>query len=123
MMIPRPTLAVGQTLYDLNVGNAARNCEQKLTKVLVTKVGRTYFYCAEVGSRFETAYHLDDWREKSGGYASTHYLYASEQEWRDEVEATKLRSSLREYFSSYRRSEIPLTTLRAMVALLPKEKA
>ncbi len=123
MMIPRPSLAVGQTLYDLNIGNAARNCDQKLTKVLVTKVGRTYFYCAQVGSRFETAYHLDDWREKSDGYASNHHLYASEQEWRDEKEAREHSRTLEQFFRMSGGQRLHLITLRAMVTLLPKDKA
>ena len=34
---------VGQVLYSLNVGNAARNCGQVLTPVTVVSVGRKYF--------------------------------------------------------------------------------
>lgn len=42
----KPTPQVGQTLYSLNIGNAARNCEQKLKPVIVRKVGRKYFECS-----------------------------------------------------------------------------
>lgn len=55
---------VGQTLYSLNIGNACRNCEQKLTPVKVVKVGSKYFECLEDGYHRPTVYHLDGWYEK-----------------------------------------------------------
>jgi hypothetical protein len=73
--------SVGDTLFSLNIGNAARNCEQVLTPVVVTKVGRRYFYTEEGWSR--RAYHLSDWREKSN-YTPNSELYATRQSWEDE---------------------------------------
>ncbi len=54
--------AVGQVLYSLNVGNAARGRERVLTPVVVIKVGRKYFTCRPEGkdSWADVQYHLSD---------------------------------------------------------------
>lgn len=78
---------VGQTVYSLNVGNAARNCEQKLTPIVVTKVGRKYFTCGEGWQA--TRYYIEDWCEKTN-YSANTSLYESPKEWEDE----KLRAEL-----------------------------
>ena len=83
----KPTPTIGQTLYSLNVGNAARRIPQTLKPVVVTKVGRKYFTVGE-GWR-ATEYHLHDWREKSD-YMANSRLYASEQEYADEKETSEI---------------------------------
>jgi len=123
--VARPTPTVGQTLYDLNVGNAARRCEQKLTPVIVVKVGRKYFFCKQANDPLHyegVGYHLSDWAQRSNGYTADHYLFASEQEWLDDKEAEQLERRLCRVFSGHGRSDIPLANLRAMVALLPPTK-
>uniref|UniRef100_A0A6M3J5B1 Uncharacterized protein n=1 Tax=viral metagenome TaxID=1070528 RepID=A0A6M3J5B1_9ZZZZ len=91
MAIKHEKPEVGQILYSLNVGNAARRSEQNLTPVEVVKVGRKYFTCKpEGGSRYsETQYHLDDWTEKSD-YSVNSVLFTSPQEWEDEKESIQI---------------------------------
>ena len=90
-------LKVGDVLYSLNVGNAARNCEQKLTPVTVTKVGRKYFTCTEEGWSRGTDYHLGDWSEKSD-YAAYSCLYESPEAWENEKEFYSIVRAIRNQF-------------------------
>jgi hypothetical protein len=88
---------VGETLYSLNVGNAARYTEKKLTPVTVISVGGKYFTCQPVGSTgkwSETKYHLDSWGE-AADFMVESWLYETEQEWLDEKEAMMIRSEIR----------------------------
>ncbi len=89
---------VGQTVFSLNVGNAARHQPQVLTPVAVTKVGRKYFTAGE-GWR-ATKYHLETWIGVTE-YGPTSKAYDSEQAWLDEKERIQLGSFLRETFSGY----------------------
>ena len=112
---------VGQTLYSLNVGNAARNCETKLTPVVVTKVGRKYFYTHDE-SRGDTfghmTYNVVDWREKTN-YSAHSKLYESKQTWLDEREAHKLCRKVHEAFEyGHNRKNLSLETLRAIDKLI-----
>lgn len=118
----RPTPKVGDTLYSLNIGNAARNRPSVLTPVKVVKVGRLYFDCArEEPTRFphtHTTYHLDDWREKTG-YCRDSQLYASPQEYEDSIRAMEIREDLRRAFSSGIFAEnVPLDKLREIHAIV-----
>lgn len=114
----KQTPTVGQILYSLNVGNAARRTEQKLTPVTVVKVGRKYFTCVPVGSEsyryLNTEYHLEDWREKSE-FTPNSALYESEQEWLDKKERSRICKMLREVFSGeYSCRHISLDDLRSI---------
>lgn len=111
---------VGETLFDLNVGNAARGRAQILTPVEVISVGCKYFTCAPKAGAYrpETRYKIDDWREENSGYSPNHALYETEQEWLDQKEAHALRNKIRKTFDVYGDSKIPLDTLRAIQALL-----
>jgi len=89
---------IGQILYSLNVGNAARyGREQKLTPVTVTKVGRKYFYC-KVGNYLETQYHLKTWEETGQNIGSVLYLNA--EEWEDAKEADRICYFIAKSFGS-----------------------
>lgn len=115
-MKPKPT--VGQTLYSLNVRNAARNRLQTLTPVKVTSVGRKYFKVAPVGYTYETEYQLHDWSENTE-YCKDSELYASEQEWEDEKECKAHKDTLREVFSwSGARPAFTLDQLRRIMAIV-----
>lgn len=86
----RNTPKVGDKLFSLNIGNAARNREQKLTPVIVTKVGRKYFTARESGREWSySQYHIDTWREKTE-YCCNSVLYETEQEWLDEKESDEI---------------------------------
>ena len=82
---------VGQILYSLNIGNAARNREKSLTPVIVKKVGRKYFTCGQDGwpEHCDTQYYIDDWREKTI-YSANSTLYENAQDYRDEKEITEI---------------------------------
>lgn len=109
---------VGQRLFSLNVGNYARNTEQKLTPVIVSKVGRKYFTCKREDYHLETQYHLEDWREKTE-YCVNSALYESEQAWEDEKEAAQLCKQIHQAFEYGRNPNLPVSTLRQIAALLP----
>lgn len=110
---------VGQTLYSLNVGNSARNCEQVLTPVIVTKVGRKYFTAGE-GWR-ETQYHLDTWQEKSE-YSAKSCLYKTPQDWEDSKEHSILAMKMRKAFD-YGGSRLSLDSLRKISEIIKSEFA
>ena len=112
---------VGDILYSLNVGNAARNTEQVLTPVEVTKVGRKYFYAGE-GWR-ETQYHIDDWCENTN-YSARSLLYKTEQEWYDEKESTAICRYISKSFD-YSRNKLGLSLdqLRRIEAITKERKA
>lgn len=121
-MSPRPTPKVGDTLYSLNVGNAARHRPQVLTTVQVVKVGRKYFECSlpeyATHPHMATVYHLDDWREKTD-YCLDSRLYASPQEYEDETCTGKIREEMRLIFSSEMSQQtIPLEKLREIQAIV-----
>jgi hypothetical protein len=117
-MKPKPI--VGQTLYRLNIGNAAHRCEQKLVPVTVLSVGRKYFKChtSEPGFTWiEHEFNLDDWRENSKVYGPSYKLYATEQEWLDEKEFQQILSELRNLFGAWGTPDLNLAQLRAIKAI------
>jgi len=95
--LKKPT--VGQMLFSLNVGNAARNRDQVLTPVTVTKVGRKYFYAATHRGR-EIKYELGTWVE-STNYCANSILYLTKQAWLDVKEKNELTQKIKEYFGPY----------------------
>lgn len=120
----KPT--VGQQVFILNVGNAARHKPQVLTPATVTKVGRKYFTALEnhfAGSpHMATQYHLDTWREKSE-YSANSKVYESPQEWADEREAAAIGCMLNDRFGSLPRTKLSLKSLRAIKAIIDAELA
>lgn len=113
----KPTPVIGQTLYSVNVGNAARNVAQKATPIIVRSVGRKYFSCStEMAPHHEIQFHLDTWGEKTE-FCVNRQLYASEQEWQDEKAAETLYRDIKRAFDSYRNTH-SLTTLRAVWELV-----
>jgi len=110
---------VGQKLFSLNVGNAARRTEQVLTPVIVKKVGRKYFVCGEEGATWrDTQYHLDNWTEKSE-YIASSVLYKTEKEWEDEKEMNKsCRFIATTFMHGDNIKHLPLEKIRAIVKLI-----
>lgn len=111
----KDTPTVGQTVFSLNIGNAARNQQQVLTPVIVTKVGRKYFYCGEGWQQVK--YDLDRWVE-AGNYSPNSRIFATEQEWKNDKEIAEHSKYLREVFSAYGPSRLPLETLRSIHSLV-----
>jgi hypothetical protein len=110
---------VGETLYALNVGNAARRREQSLTPVEVVAVGRKYFRTKPEGLIHENTFYLSNWGQKTE-YAEDTRLYESPQEWEDEKERHALIGKMRSVFDyrgeAYHLSLDSLRTIASMVA-------
>jgi hypothetical protein len=117
MMKDKPKL--GQTLFSLNVGNAARNQEQVLTPVEVTKVGNKYFYCVREGSSRETKYNLHNWREATN-FCVNSRLYVTQQEWLDEKESNDLERKIKDAFSIFGGAKFTLKQLREINAVISR---
>ncbi len=114
---------VNQQLFSLNIGNAARNRDQVLTPVVVTKVGRKYFTTRNADDDIgysDTQYHIDGWCEKSD-YAPNSCLYVNRQEWEDEKESSTIAAQIYEYFE-YRqnRKGLSLDQLREIAAIISR---
>lgn len=110
---------IGEKLFTLNVGNAARRTPQVLTPVIVAKVGRKYFTThAEGQFKVEREFHLENWREKTD-YSPDAVIYESEQEYADEKESREICAAIGKAFEYGRNGkELPLETLRKISALL-----
>lgn len=112
---------VGQVLYSLNIGNAARRCEQKLTPMVVTRVGRKRFYCVpqEFPWHREIAFFLADWSHDAGGYFPDYQLYETEQDWLDSKERSDLAKFISKSFEYGRNTMgVSLENLRAIRAII-----
>lgn len=110
---------VGDTLFALNVGNAAWNTEQKLTSVIVTKVGRKYFTCSSRPGlkHMETIYHLECWLQKTD-YSPNSRLYKTRIEWENEKESYRLMKEIGNVFTAYGVSDLTLDCLRKIKLII-----
>ncbi len=110
---------VGDTLFSLNVGNSARSRPQTLTPVKVIKVGRKFFTTQKIGQEyFETVYHLSTWQEYSV-YSANSLLYATEQEYADLAEETKICETISLGFQYGKNQyKLPLPILRQVNELI-----
>ena len=107
---------VGETLFSLNIGSAARNRAQVLTPVVVAKVGRKYF--TVVAGLKEAKYRLSDWGQVTD-YSPDSCLYESEQEFEDEKEYRVLARAISEAFKYGRRTQgLSLAALRKIHAIV-----
>lgn len=91
---------VGEKLFSLNIGNAARDRDQTLTPVMVTKVGTKYFSVKEVGredSYFETRFKIENWEENTQ-FPKTQKLYESAEEFENEKLEYNICRDLHEAF-------------------------
>ncbi len=108
---------IGDRLFSLNIGNAARHSKQELTPVIVTNVGRIYFYaCKEGFYRIVKKYRLDNWQQYSE-YLAESKLYATEQEYQDELETNRLYKEIRSLFES-KKGTIALDDLKIILEIL-----
>ena len=106
---------VGETLYSLNVGNLARNKQQVLTPVVVSKVGRKYF---EAGKGYAAIkYRIEDWIQHTE-YCINSCLYENEQDWLDEKEKNNIWIKCRTVFSSYGPRGLSLDKLKRIEAIM-----
>ena len=119
-MKPKPK--VGDVLYE----SPTRNKDAKLIPVQVIKVGRKYFSVCRIGERPEkwrmTEHDIQTWLEKTSGWTSQTILYASEQEYLDEVEFMRIARLMREVFCGYSRLRLSLEQLRRIEAIVKEIK-
>lgn len=111
---------VGETLYSLNIGNAARRVEQTLTPMTVLTVGRKYFTVAERDHphRKPVKFDLKTWRQVTE-YSADHRLYRDPQEWVDETARATACARLYEAFEARQnRENLPLSTLAHLVEVV-----
>lgn len=123
MIIKKPKMRVfvGLRLFRLNVGNNARHVPQVLTPVVVTKVGRKYFWVKRERTDnqpwgFESRHLVECWTEDNGGYTPNYALYESEQEWADSKERICLAAKIKSELQWDR--EYSLETLRAIANIM-----
>ncbi len=108
---------IGETLFDLNIGNHARNRPQSLTPVKVTKIGRKFFTCAPFGSNHETEFHLDTWAEKTE-HCRNHQLYETREAWEEEDERQRLSDRIKQAFNKHGEIKLPLAQMGKIDAIL-----
>lgn len=105
---------VGQKLF---LVTSRRRDEPELDDVYVRSVGRKYFtVCKDIkdGKFWDITFHLDTWCEKTE-YSSNYSLYASRQEYLDELEAGDLYKKIKEnFFYMYGPNKLTLAQLRAI---------
>jgi hypothetical protein len=112
---------VGQTLYMINIGNAARNRDQILTPVVVVKVGRKYFTTRNIDDNrgwSDQQYHIENWSEKTE-YSANSCLYQSPQDWHDQKESYTIGMEIYNFFKYERgTTKISLPKLRIIMDII-----
>lgn len=112
---------IGQTVYSLNVGNAARRREQVLTEYIVVKVGRKYFTIQRSdsdGKGLCIQFAIDDWRQKTN-YCADHRLYTSPQVYEEEKESKYICHKIYRCFEyGHNKAELSLEDLRKIKYIL-----
>ena len=84
-------IKVGDVVYLESINDRAmRIKELKLIEVVVTKVGRKFFY---VNSYFRHKFSLEHMMDKSE-YSSEYMVYRSKQAWEDSKEVERLKRSI-----------------------------
>jgi len=112
---------VGQTVYSLNVGNAARNTKQKLTPVTVCKVGRKYFYAKRYNWPENTAikYDLLTWGEVTD-YFVNNKLFESVEAYEISKERGDLIRKLESVFRHGIADRLLLSQLREIIEVIKR---
>jgi len=112
---------VGEQLFALEIGNRVKRTEQKLSPIIVKKVGHKYFVCGEKDSNWrDTQFHLDTWAQKTE-YSANISLYESEQAWEDEKEiAENCRIIWNAFEYGHNRNRVSLENLRKVIALIQR---
>ena len=112
---------VGQIVYSLNMGNAARRSPRVLTEVTVTKVGRKYFTCGEGWQSIQ--YHLDTGTEKTE-YSASSCIYESRQEYEDDRGQQDLYMQIKRHFSAFGNdTNISFDALRRIDTIIKEDGA
>lgn len=109
-------LEVGQVIWTLNVGNAARRCGQELTERVITKVGRKYFYI-EVFRR-KVKFEIETLEECSD-YTSDYKVYINKQDYFNEIKKRELLTGIRGILTpQFGVSKVSLDTVISVAKIL-----
>lgn len=90
-MIKLKKPVVGETLFAVWVGG--RKLNEKNKEVIVTKVGRKYFYVSDLV--WEPRFHIETWREDNIIGHGNWKLYETKQVYLDEVEADRIYQTIK----------------------------
>ena len=108
------SLMVGQTIwYKLLSGRTGDDVSLKETKI--ASVGKKYF---ETEERYLGRFFKDTLKHDAGQYSSRYQIYLSKEQYENEVEANQIYSELRNIFSSYGRTNMELSKLRAILSIV-----
>ena len=84
---------VGDTLYMVGIQSYTKHNKDD---VVVTKVGRKYFYISK--GAHDVRFFIDTWKQDNSGYAATAKLYESKSDYDNEVFRGALLADIVEYF-------------------------
>jgi hypothetical protein len=109
---------VGDELFLVDVGNAARNGRGSQRKCVVSKVGRKYFDVTYGDRCPSTVTFVIATRHQKTEYCANAALYDSEQHWADSVLADKLGRKIADSFRYSCGSSFTLDQLRKVAEIL-----
>ena len=108
------SLYVGQTVWYKSLsGRRGDDVSLKETKIL--SVGKKYF---ETEERYLGRFFKDTLKHDAGQYSSRYQIYLNKEQYENEVEANQIYSELRNIFSSYGRTNMELSKLRAILSIV-----
>lgn len=117
----KPT--VGEKLWMVTTGNAARRCGPEGFSVTVMSVGRKYFTVSSddyvKSPHMHSTFIIHTWREKTM-FSPNHALYESEEEWQETVEAETIRNYIYNVFQygGGKSKLIPIQDLRQIKGII-----
>ena len=108
------SLYVGQTVWYKSL-SGRRGDDVSLTETKIASVGKKYF---ETEERYLGRFFKDTLKHDAGQYSSRYQIYLSKEQYENEVEANQIYSELRNIFSSYGRTNMELSKLRAILSIV-----
>lgn len=112
-------LSVGQVVYSMPVGNAARGRTVSLSPVVVRKIGRKWVQCSsEANPAYLTSYDIQRGYDDPKGFSSHSRIVLDAQQWEDEKEAARLVGEIRRAFDWGPGDTLSLAQLRQIKVIL-----
>ena len=120
MQLVREKLKVGQKVFVMRIGNAARGLkEPKITEEIISVVGNKYFKLE--GFRRER-FNIETMLNDGKGYISNYAVYLTMQEIQDENEYCDLQKKMMTYFDHYSSYKPTLDQLRRINSIVEENK-
>ena len=108
------SLYVGQTVWYKSL-SGRRGDDVSLKETKIASVGKKYF---ETEERYLGRFFKDTLKHDAGQYSSRYQIYLTKEQYENEVEANQIYSELRNIFSSYGRTNMELSKLRAILSIV-----